>query len=139
VLALLAAFEERRWPDFDGGFVQDDEVLSFVADDGSRRGDGAPVLVAHSTGGWAAPRLVDPDEATGPLADALDRVLGCGRPAGARVQRWTYARPAEPRDQECWLGGHRIGFAGDGWGSPKVETAWMSGTLLGRRLVTELT
>lgn len=144
VLALLATFDDRSWPDFDGGFVQEDRlsgepVLAFVADDGRRRGDGAPVLVAHSTGSWARGRLEEPEEAAEELVQALDRVLGCGQPNGSTVHRWTYARPAEAREQECWFGGNRIGFCGDGWGSPKVETAWKSGTLLGRRVVTELT
>jgi predicted NAD/FAD-dependent oxidoreductase len=139
VLALLAAFPERRWPEnFDGGFVQDDEVLAFVADDGRRRGDGVPVLVAHSTGPWAAQRLDEPADAATPLSQALDRVLGCGLPEQARVHRWTYARPSEPRESEFLLTANRIGFAGDGWGSPKVETAWRSGTLLGRRIAAEL-
>jgi predicted NAD/FAD-dependent oxidoreductase len=139
VLALLAVFHDRTWPAFDGGFVQDDEVLSFLADDGRRRGDDAPVLVAHSTGSWAARHLDDPQAGTEELAEALDRLIGCGDPSASRVQRWTFARPAASREQLCWFGGQRIGFAGDGWGSPKVETAWTSGTMLGRRLVTELT
>jgi renalase len=138
VLALLAAFPRRTWDDFDGGFVQDDEVLAFVADDGSRRGDGAPVIVAHSTGPWAAGRLDQPPDALGPLSEALDRILGCGLRSQALVHRWTFARPAEAREQAFGYTDRRIGFAGDGWGSPKVETAWRSGTLLGRRIAADV-
>ena len=46
VLALTATFPERSWADVDGAFVSDDPIISWVADDGRRRGDGAPVLVA---------------------------------------------------------------------------------------------
>ncbi|MCW2607212.1 MAG: hypothetical protein JWO60_1905, partial [Frankiales bacterium] len=54
VLALAARFDARGW-DLDGAFVHDDPVLDWVADDGRRRGDDAPVLVAHSTPAFAAP------------------------------------------------------------------------------------
>jgi predicted NAD/FAD-dependent oxidoreductase len=137
VLALQAVFPERTWPDFAAAFVQDDDVLELVADDGDRRGDGAAVLVADSTSSWAAGRLEDPDAAAGPLAEALDRVLGCGLPTETKVSRWTYAKPAGPRADDFLFTPRRIGFAGDGWGSSKVETAWRSGTMLGRRIVAE--
>lgn len=138
VLALLAVFPERSWPDFDAGFVQDDDVLELIADDGSRRGDGAPVLVADATAEWSAQHLDDPDAAAGPLAEALDRVLGCGRPSETKVSRWTYAKPSGDRDDDFLFTPRRVGFAGDGWGTSKVETAWRSGTLLGRRIAAQL-
>ncbi len=138
VLALLTTFPERSWADFDAGFVNDDDVLSFVADDGSRRGDGAPVLVAHSTAAFAAEHLDDPQAAAGPMAEALDRVLGVGKPEASRVHRWSYARPTSPHEEPFFFGPNHIGFCGDGWGSPKVETAWRSGTRLGRHVAEKL-
>jgi renalase len=55
VLALAAGWEARDWDGaFDGCFVDGSDVLGWVADDGRRRGDGAPVLVAHSTSPFAA-------------------------------------------------------------------------------------
>ncbi len=138
VLALQAVFGERSWPAFDAGFVQDDDVLEIVFDEGRRRGDDAAVLVADSTGAWAASRLDDPDAAAQPLAEALDRVLGCGLPSETKVSRWTYSRPASSRDEDFLFGPSHVGFCGDGWGTSKVETAWRSGTLLGRRIAREL-
>ncbi|MDQ1634142.1 MAG: renalase [Frankiaceae bacterium] len=138
ILALQAVFPSRSWPAFDAGFVQDDDVLEIVFDEGRRRGDDAPVLVADSTSAWAASRLDDPDAAADPLAEALDRILGCGRPSESKVSRWTYSRPATPRDEDFLFTPRRIGFCGDGWGTSKVETAWRSGTLLGRRIVREM-
>ena len=41
VLALVATWSQRCW-DFDGLFVNDHPSLAWVADDGRRRGDGAP-------------------------------------------------------------------------------------------------
>ena len=136
VLALAARFPEATWG-FDGAFVNGDDVLSWVADDGSRRGDGAPVLVAHSTGAFAAPRLADPAAAAPELLGALERLLGLSGGEVLRVQRWSLAKPAGSRDEPYGLVG-RIGLCGDGWGRSKVETAWLSGHRLGQALAAQL-
>ena len=100
VLALTAVWPERAWPDLDGAFVHGDPVLAWVADDGRRRGDGAPVLVAHSTADFAAGRLDDPDAAQEPMVDALRRRLEItAAPTYARVHRWSFARPTKQRDE----------------------------------------
>jgi predicted NAD/FAD-dependent oxidoreductase len=140
VLAVAAGFEERAWqPGFDGCFVDGSDALGWIADDGRRRGDGAAVLVGHSTAAYAEPRLTDPEAATDELVAAVRSVLGVdAEPTWTRMQRWTYARPAEPRDDDHHLGPARVGLCGDGWGSPRVETAWTSGDRLGRVLAEQL-
>ncbi len=140
VLALAAGWDERHWDDaFDGCFVDGSDLLGWVADDGRRRGDGAPVLVAHSTASFAAQHLEDPDGATPAMVAATAGVLGVGvPPTWTRVQRWSLARPTEPREAPFHLGPARVGLCGDGWGSPKVETAYLSGRLLGERLAEDL-
>ena len=59
-------------------------------------------------------------------------------PAWTHAHRWSFASPAAPHDEEYALGDDLVGLAGDGWGSPKVETAWRSGTLLGRAIAARL-
>jgi len=130
-LALLAGFARRTW-DIDAAFVNGDEVLSVVADDGARRGDLAPVLVAHSTVAFATRHLHDPAAAAPSMVAALRGLLGLAEPDWALVHRWGFATPARPRDAPCWLGADRVGLCGDGWGTPKVETAWVSGDALGQ-------
>lgn len=143
VLALTAAFERRTWDPagarFDGGFVNGDDVLAWVADDGRRRGDDAPVLVAHSTPEFAAGHLDDP-AASGPdLVAALRRVLEVGEPTEVHVQRWSLARPVGERAATHHLAAG-VGVCGDGWGPvPKVEGAWLSGDDLGAALARGLT
>ena len=141
VLALAAGWDERRWDEaFDGCFVDGSDVLGWVADDGRRRGDGAPVLVSHSTSDLAAQHLDDPDAATDAMVHATAAVLGVEQsPAWTVVQRWTFARPADAREAAFHLGAARVGLCGDGWGSPKVETAYLSGRSLGEQLVRDLT
>jgi predicted NAD/FAD-dependent oxidoreductase len=136
--ALAAGWDRRRWRDLDGVFVSGDPDLAWVADDGRRRGDGAPVLVAHTTAEFAAPHL-DQRGAAEPALAALRRVLEIDRPPEwTYLQRWSLASPTEPHDRPYHLGASMVGLCGDGWGQPRVETAWTSGRLLGRALVERL-
>lgn len=125
VLVAVLTYPERRWADFRGAFVNDHPVLATVVDDGDRRGDRAPVLVAHSTPAFARPRLADPAAAADDLAAATAELLGLPAPVSVRVHRWTFAQPA-PGDGLF----HRAGgvyVAGDAFGRPRVQTAWLSG------------
>lgn len=135
-LAVVLGWAERRWPaDLHGAFVHDDPAVEWIADDGDRRGDSAPVLVAHTTAGLAAEHLGNPAAAVPAVVAAVMSALGIGEePAWTEVQRWTFARPAAPREEPFGLV-DGIGLCGDGWHAPaKVESAWSSGTALGRAL-----
>ncbi len=135
VLALVAAFERRTWPVLDGVFVNDSAVLSFVADDGRRRGDDAPVLVAHSTGVLAARHLDEPASALPLLLAALAQAVpGATEPTWVDVRRWSLARPRVQHDREHWWDG-TLGLCGDAWGPrSRIQAAWRSGSGLGARL-----
>ena len=141
VLALAAGFAARSW-DLDGAFVAPEHpsgaTISWVADDGQRRGDGVPVLVAHSTAEAAAPHLDDPAAGGPALVAALRGLLDLPEPEWTYVQRWSLARPATPHEQPFHLGAARVGLCGDGWGAPRFETAWTSGTALGEALAEQL-
>ncbi|MDQ1245729.1 MAG: renalase [Actinomycetota bacterium] len=154
ILALVAQWPERTWDDFAGCFVNDDDVLSFVADDGDRRGDGAAVLVAHSTPEFAARHLLDPAGATTEMVQSLCRILRLSPPSAAQVKRWAVARPAatspqardaalasagsdSPVDDGGFLLGASgtVGLASDAFDArPRVEAAWLSGRALGMAL-----
>jgi renalase len=140
VIAVAARWADRGW-DLDGVFVNGDPDLGWIADDGRRRGDGAPVLVAHTTPALASRHLEDPAGAAPDTLRALRRLLDLGEPEDVHVHRWTYARPVGERtDSFALIDGDRlVGVCGDGWGAtPKVETAWLSGTRLGRALAERL-
>lgn len=148
ILALAVWWRRRTWDDvvgrFDGGFVNGDDQLSWIADDGRRRGDDAPALVAHSTPELARHHLDAPGAAGPPMVSALRRVLKIGDdPVGSHVHRWSLARPTGERADPYLLAepvpGALVGVCGDGWGpSPKVETAWRSGRDLARGLASRL-
>jgi renalase len=140
VIAVAARWADRAW-DLDGVFVNGDPDLGWIADDGRRRGDGAPVLVAHTTPALAARHLQDPAGVVPDTVGALRRLLDLGEPEDVHVHRWTYARPVGERTEPFALvdGDRLVGVCGDGWGAtPKVETAWLSGVRLGRALVERL-
>jgi renalase len=137
VIAVAAGWESRQWPQLPAAFVNDNPVLSLVADDGDRRGDAAPVLVLHSTADVARAHDAAPDGAIPEVLGMLRELLDVGAaPAWTRAHRWRFASPAGSRDRDFHLGDDGIALAGDGWGSARVETAWRSGTLLGRAIAS---
>lgn len=140
VLAVVLGWSGRRWPaDLHGAFVHDSPVLEWIADDGDRRGDGAPVLVAHTSSDFAARHLPEPDAAVPQVVAAVRTVLGIdGDPEWTAVHRWSFAKPAAPREEPFWLA-DGMGLCGDGWHAPsKVESAWASGRALGTALAARL-
>ena len=137
-ITIVCGFSSSDWPFTDAAFVKDHPDLSFIADDGARRGDGAAVLVAHSTPGLAGRHLDDADGATGPMVAALRELLGVPAPLWTYAHRWTLANPSGSHDATFGRAtapdGRMVGLAGDQWcphGSPRVESAWRSGTDLG--------
>jgi renalase len=140
VLTLSAGWRQRVWPRLDAVFVNESPVLTFVADDGARRGDGAPVLVAHADPVFSAGHLDDPAAAAPAMLAELALVLGVtGAPDWVDVKRWGVARPAADRAQPFHLGDAMVGLAGDGWhGRARVEGAYLSGRALGHELARRL-
>ncbi|WP_242653956.1 NAD(P)/FAD-dependent oxidoreductase [Klenkia soli] len=134
-LAVVLGWADRRWAaDLHGVFVNDHPSLEWIADDGDRRGDGAGVLVAHTTPAFAAGHLAEPAAAGPGVAAAVCALLDLPEPAWTHVHRWTFAKPADPRRAPFHLA-DGIGICGDGWSAPsKVESAWTSGHLLGQEL-----
>jgi predicted NAD/FAD-dependent oxidoreductase len=137
VLAAVLTYGTRSWADFAGAFVNGHPVLATVVDDGDRRGDLAPVLVAHSTPDFAASRLADPAAAGPELEAATRELLGLPGPAtDVHVHRWTYAQPhAAPGGAAPFHGADGVLLAGDAFGKPRVQTAWLSGRAAAGSLV----
>lgn len=133
VIAAVLTYPSRQWGELHGAFVNEHPVLATVCDDGDRRGDGAPVLVAHSTGELAAKHLDDP-EAAGPiLAAAVGELLGLSEIPTVRVHRWTFAQP-DPVDAAYVVDG-QVWLCGDAFGRPRVQTAWHSGRAVAHALL----
>ncbi|OJF12682.1 NAD/FAD-dependent oxidoreductase [Couchioplanes caeruleus subsp. caeruleus] len=133
VLTAVLAYPERVWGDFHGAFVNEHPVLATVCDDGDRRGDRAPVLVAHSTPGLARAHLDNPDAAAAVMARATGELLGIAAEPRVHIHHWPYAQPA-PTDAPYATDG-RVWLAGDAFGRPRVQTAWASGRAVAAALL----
>lgn len=139
-IAVVLEWEARGWSPFHAAFVNNTPELLTLADDGDRRGDGAAVIVAHTTPQLAREHLDNPDGAIEPVSVAVQRLLGLtDAPARAFVHRWTFARPIEQHPEPFfWQDG--VGVCGDAWGErSSVGTAWASGDALGRAIGAEFT
>lgn len=126
VLSAVLTYSRRVWPDFRGAFVNDHPILATVCDDGDRRGDRAPVLVAHST-----PEFAGGDAAK--LAEAVNHLLDLDEMPDILEVDWPYARPRPvqgsfARDGDVYL-------CGDAFGRPRVQTAWLSGRAVARDIL----
>lgn len=152
-LALIALYPTRWWRDFAGLFVNDNAAIEWVADDGDRRGDRAPVLVAHSAPEVARAFYDDPAAAAETLITATHEALGRAfdrsvidipEPTWHTVKRWGLAKPDQPREAPFhWDEQVRIGVAGDGWhvaagDRSRIENAWLSGRALGEHIASSL-
>lgn len=137
VIAVTLVFENRDWLDIDGVFVNDDPIITWIADDGKRRGDDAPVLVAHVNPVFAAGHLEDPSGVLPNAIAATRRVLDIDAlPSWSWAHRWSLARPIAALDEDYWMHSELpLGLAGDAWaGGPRVEAAWLSGRALGQAM-----
>ena len=135
-VALVATYDSRVWPEVDGVFVNDSTVLTFIADDGRRRGDDAPVLVAHAHPLLSAGHLDNPDALLAPMLAEMAGVLGItAEPKSAFVKRWSLAKPLNPHPEHYYWGDSKVGLCGDGWHGPsRIESAYLSGRALGRAM-----
>jgi predicted NAD/FAD-dependent oxidoreductase len=139
-MVVAAAWERRTWLPVDAVFVNDDPVLALVVDDGRRRGDHAPVLVARTTPALAAAHLDAPADTVPLVLDAVHRLLGIrGAPRWAEAKRWGLATPLAPHGRPYLLSHELVGFCGDAWGDrPRIEAAFLSGQAVGQALVAAL-
>jgi renalase len=134
VVTVLITYASRSWNDFSGMFVNDHPILATVCDDGDRRGDRAPVLVAHSTGSFA---LAPPDDAGQLMAKAVGELLDAGDPVSVQTRYWPYAAPRPGHGGFARHG--NVYLCGDAFGRPRVQTAWLSGRAAAREILRQRT
>ena len=135
-LVVVAEFASRSWPELDATFVNDSVVLTFVVDDGMRRGDDLPQLVAYVSPVLSAAHRADPERVVEPVLKELRSVMGVTTaPNEVEVFVWPHAKPRRPASHPYFLGTQRVGLCGDGWHSPsRLESAYLSGRALGLAL-----
>ena len=138
--ATMLVFAERPEFAYDGAFVNDDPVLSWISRDASKPGRGADeTWVLHATRAWSeAHREAERAEIADAMVRAFHQVIGSTpTPVHAVAHRWLYALPdpvtADAALHDAALG---LGAGGDWCGGPRVEGALLSGIALAGRVMT---
>lgn len=142
--AAMVAFETPLDVSFDGAFVRG-APLSWVARDTSKPGRPAreaETWVMHGSPEWSAAHLDAPHDAVAAsllaaFCNAADTDVP--PPSYLGAHRWRLALPDEPLpDRYLWSSDSRAAACGDWCGGPRVEGAWVSGSLLGEHIAAVL-
>lgn len=142
--AAMVAFETPLPVSFDGAFVRG-APLSWVARDTSKPGRPAreaETWVLHAAPDWSAAHLDASHDAVAAsllaaFCNAAD--MDVPPPSYLGAHRWRMALPDEPiEDHFLWCNDTRAGACGDWCGGPRVEGAWVSGSLLGEHVAALL-
>lgn len=122
-------------PEPGGVQLVDDPVWSWVGDNLAKGTSPAPAVTLHTTAAQASARWDDGGEPL--LAELLEAAapwLGRAGVLDARVHRWRYATPTEPRPERCLEVAPGLVLAGDAFGGPRVEGAFQSGLAAARHI-----
>lgn len=129
---VMAAFADRLpiGPDI----LRDRGIVGWAARNSAKPGRSGPESwVVQAGPDWSRAHLEQaPDAVVAPLLDALAALAGqpLPPPLTAAAHRWRYARSASAGDGMLWNPALRLGACGDWLIGPRVEAAWLSGTML---------
>jgi renalase len=118
----------------------DDDVVAWVAANGSKPGrkDALATYVVHATPTWSRANLeLAPDEAGAKLHAAVTTLFPePGAPRYAAAHRWRYALVEQAAEADhLWDDRLALGACGDWCLGPRVESAFLSGEALARRVL----
>lgn len=143
--AVLLGFDNRVPTEFDGAFVNNGS-LSWVCRNNSKPGrpDGES-WVLHANPGWSQENWTVPADvvAQSLQSEFQDWIRKCGGAGLPEVvcqdsHRWAFSQPRDPLDAPyLYDSKRRVGVAGDWCGGPKVEGAFLSGTVLAETILSE--
>ncbi len=114
-------------------------ILAWAARDSAKPGRAGPESwVVQATPQWSTVHLErSPEEVAPHLLAALHEATGGHAPAplAQSIHRWRYALSAGTGLGSLWNAKQQIGACGDWLLGPRVECAWVSGRMLGERMV----
>lgn len=140
--AALLALARPSGVDFDGAFVNDDPILSWIARDSGKPGRPeitgvAERWVLHARPRWSRQYFDLPEaQAAQWLSRAFSARVGRAlTPRHLAAVRWRYATPVNPLPAPfLWDDQMRLGVAGDWCNGPRVEGAYLSGLALAQAI-----
>ena len=127
-IALLVALDGPTAVPAPGGVQHADAPFSFVADNAAKGVSPVPALTLHADTAWSAAHWADDVEAIRAtlLAAARPWFADSGVTASI-VKRWRYATPIGAWPDRCVVLADGLVLAGDAYGGPRVEGAYLSG------------
>jgi renalase len=133
--AAMLALTRDSGLDFDGAFVNDDPILSWIARDSGKPGRSAVSGIAerwvlHARPKWSRQyHSMESAQAAHWLSRAFSARVGRAiTPHHLAAYRWRYATPVNPLPATyLWDEKEKIGIAGDWCNGPRVEGAYLSG------------
>lgn len=129
-ISLLVALGDAPSVPVPGGVqLQDDQTWSWIGDNMAKGISPVPALTLHTRSEVATARWEqDDDGLTTELLRAASPWLGGAEILDTSLQRWRYATPVEPHPERCVVRAEgALVFAGDGYGAPRIEGAFLSG------------
>lgn len=130
MISLLVALDDRPAISHPGGIQFDnDPTWSWVGDNVAKGVSALPAVTLHTRADVAVARWDEDDEALrDDLLLAAAPWLGAAKIVDVRLHRWRYATPVEPYPEPCLSQADgRLVFAGDAFGGPRIEGAFLSG------------
>lgn len=112
------------------GAVQGDPVFSMIADNMSKGVSVEPAVTFHASPVWSREHWDEPHVATHlALVGEAERFLHGARVTDSQMKRWRFATPTMIWPDRCWIADTPapLALAGDAFGGPKVEGAYLSG------------
>ncbi len=138
---VMVKFDEPLVVPMDGAFIHD-SPLGWAARDSSKpgRAEGERWLL-QATAAWSQTHISDdPQTVARMLVDVFLAVVGARlHPVSAVAHRWLYSAPIESLGEEFfWKPELRLGACGDWVKGPRVESAYLSGWALGKKIASSV-
>ncbi|MGI8541120.1 MAG: NAD(P)/FAD-dependent oxidoreductase [Rubrobacteraceae bacterium] len=132
-VALMALLDGSANLPEPGGVQIKGEPLDWISDNERKGVSEAPAITIHAGPKWSRTHFGDSDdETTAALLELAGEALGknvASKVVGTSVARWRYSWVTENHTERYFVGVESppLVFAGDAFGSPKVEGASLSG------------
>ncbi len=137
-ISLMVALAGRSGVPAPGGVqVDSDPTWSWIGDNQAKGTSSSPAVTLHTRPDVALARWDDDRETlTSDLLMAASPWLGPVEVLAASLHRWRYATPVDPHPDRCLASddGHLV-IAGDAFGGPRVEGAFLSGLAAAEAIV----
>jgi renalase len=133
----LFAFGEQLTTKRD--IIRDKGIIAWAARNSAKPGrEGPETWVVQARPSWSEAHCEDdPSVISDFLLDALGTELESNLPApiAATAHRWRFAMSNGTGDLALWNPAKSLGACGDWLHGPRVESAWLSGHILGQRII----